>query len=148
VLLPADDDAGEQLDAQADDVALARGTETLLVVEDEHTVARLAAQILRGQGYRVLIAGNAEEALRQAATLDSLALVIMDVVLPGPSGLEVAAAVAELHPNVKVLYTSGYTDDAVVRHGVIAGTVAFLQKPFTRETLTASVRRALDEIAK
>jgi FixJ family two-component response regulator len=74
-------------------------------------------------------------------------MLITDVVLPGPSGLEVAAAITELHPKVRVLYTSGYTDDAVVRHGVIAGTTAFLQKPFTRETLTASVRRVLDDPA-
>jgi two-component system cell cycle sensor histidine kinase/response regulator CckA len=123
------------------------GTETVLVVEDDNTVARLAAQILGGQGYLVFIAGNAEEALRQAAELPSLDMLLADVVLPGPSGLEVAAAVTELHPQVRVLYTSGYTDDAVVRHGVIAGTVAFLQKPFTRETLSAAVRGVLDDPA-
>jgi predicted ATPase/signal transduction histidine kinase/CheY-like chemotaxis protein len=145
VLLPADEQAADSLDSQGRDVALARGTETLLVVEDDHTVAGLAAQILRGQGYQVFIAGNGEEAVRQAMQLVSLDMLIADVVLPGPSGLAVAAAITELHPKVRVLYTSGYTDDAVVRHGVIAGTVAFLQKPFTRETLTASVRRVLDE---
>jgi predicted ATPase/signal transduction histidine kinase/CheY-like chemotaxis protein len=147
VLLPADDEEAERLDTQAHDVALARGTETLLVVEDDPTVARLAAQLLGGQGYRVFIAGNADEALQQAAELASLDMLIADVVLPGPSGLEVAAAVTKLHPKVRVLYTSGYTDDVIVRHGVIAGTVAFLQKPFTRETLTASVRRVLDDPA-
>jgi CheY-like chemotaxis protein len=147
VLLPADDDTADDLDTRAHDVALAGGTETLLVVEDDHTVARLAAQILRGQGYRVFIAANADEASRQAAELASLDMLIADVVLPGPSGVEVAAAITERHPTVKVLYTSGYTDDAVVRHGVIAGTVAFLQKPFTRETLTAAVRRVLDDPA-
>jgi DNA-binding NtrC family response regulator len=95
----------------------------------------------------VFIAANADEASRQAAELASLDMLIADVVLPGPSGVEVAAAITERHPTVKVLYTSGYTDDAVVRHGVIAGTVAFLQKPFTRETLTAAVRRVLDDPA-
>jgi predicted ATPase/signal transduction histidine kinase len=147
VLLPADGDDADRLETQAHDVALARGSETVLVVEDDATVARLAAEILRGQGYRVFIAANADEALRQAARLASLDLLLADVVLPGPSGLEVAAAVTEIHPKVKVLYTSGYTDDAVVRHGVIAATVAFLQKPFSRESLTASVRGVLDQPA-
>jgi CheY-like chemotaxis protein len=116
------------------------------VVEDEEALARLAAQILGSLGYRVVVAGDYETAIRAAQSLDSLDLLISDVVLPGPSGVEVAAAIAELHPGVEVLYTSGYTNDAVVRHGVQAGSVALLQKPYTREALAVRVRRLLDGV--
>ena len=144
VLLPADAGEDERELARGRAAQLPGGRETLLIVEDDLAIGRLMAQILRGLGYQVAIAFDLDSALAEAHGLASLDLVIADVVLAGPNGVEVAAAITELHPSAKVLYTSGYTDDAVVRHGVSAGTVAFMRKPFTREALAGQVRRVLD----
>lgn len=142
VLLPANVGEHERVLARTRATALPRGSETLLIVEDDLALARLAAQILQDLGYRVRTASDHDTALDVARELGVLDMLITDVVLAGPNGLAVAAAMEELYPAVKVIYTSGYTDDAVVRHGI---TTAFLQKPFTREALAVQVRQTLDE---
>jgi PAS domain S-box-containing protein len=122
-----------------------RGSETVLLVEDDAAIRAVARHVLQGRGYRVLEAADAAEALRLAGEyLRRIHLLVADVVMPGVGGRELAQRLAALHPETKVLFTSGYTDDAVVRHGVREAEVAFLPKPFTPATLTQKVREVLD----
>ena len=121
------------------------GAETVLVVEDEEDVRTLAREILQTQGYTVLEAGDGIEALRIAAEhAAAIELLITDVVMPRMSGPELADGLAPERPETKVLYMSGYTDDAIIHHGVLTSGTAFLQKPFTTDGLARKVREALD----
>ena len=122
------------------------GSGTILLVEDEGGVRKLARVVLERQGYTVLEAANGEEALRLLdAHSGSLDLLVTDVVMPGLDGGELARAVKEQFPAAKVIYLSGYTSDAVVRHGIQFHEVAFLQKPFSVTSLAAKVRDVLLE---
>ena len=122
-----------------------RGTETILLVEDEEFVRTLVGDIFEENGYTVLRASHSDEAFRISGQHEGpIHLVVTDVVLPGMSGRELAERLASSRPKMKVLYISGYTDDAVVRHGVLAESVAFLQKPFTPEVLLRKVREVLE----
>ncbi|MDY3562233.1 PAS domain S-box protein [Gemmata sp. JC673] len=121
------------------------GRGTVLVVEDDDRVRRLARIALQRFGYTVLDAPNAEEALRVCERPDPpIDLLLTDVVMPEMGGRELAEVVARLRPGIKVLYVSGYADDAVVRHGVLRAEVAFLQKPFTPAALAEKVRSVLE----
>jgi PAS domain S-box-containing protein len=125
--------------------AAAAGTETILLVEDEDVVRRLVAEILDDAGYAVLEASDGASALEIARAHDgALDLLVTDVVMPGMSGPEVAQAVSPLRPGLQVLYMSGYTDSAIVHHGVLDEATAFLQKPFSSAELTAKIRGLLD----
>jgi PAS domain S-box-containing protein len=120
------------------------GTETILLVEDEQSLRVLAREILESKGYRVLEAEDARNALRLAADHASLIhLLLTDVVMPELSGKEVADRLKPLHPETKVLYMSGYTDTAIVHHGVLDPGTAYLQKPFTPAGLLRKVREVL-----
>jgi PAS domain S-box-containing protein len=121
------------------------GTETVLLVEDEKVVRQLAEKILSGCGYRVVAAkdGNGALELLQAHG-DEIHLMLTDVVMPGVSGKELAERAAVMRPQMKVLYMSGYTDNAIVHHGVLDSGVNFLQKPFTPSGLSRRVRGVLD----
>jgi PAS domain S-box-containing protein len=125
--------------------AVARGHETVLVVEDEPPLRELAARILAAAGYTVLQAANGPDALAliagHAATVD---LVFTDVVMPGMNGRELAARLSVLRPSMRVLYTSGYTEDAILRHGVLDDPSRFLSKPYTPAVLRRRIREALD----
>ena len=122
-----------------------RGLETILLVEDEDQVREVAHGILRRHGYRVLTARNAGEALLLCEQhVGPVHLLLSDVVMPQMSGPTLAKRLAPLRPEMRVLFMSGYTDDAAVRHGVIVAEVAYLQKPLTVETLTRKVRSVLD----
>jgi two-component system cell cycle sensor histidine kinase/response regulator CckA len=123
-----------------------RGSETLLLVEDEDGVRALSRHVLQGCGYNVLEAADGREALRVAGRHEGpVHLLVTDVVMPGGlGGRQLADQVLGLHPRAKVLYVSGYTDDAVVRHGVLEEHVAFLQKPFGPTALACKVREVLD----
>jgi PAS domain S-box-containing protein len=123
---------------------LPQGRENVLLTEDEEPVRRLTRIILEMNGYQVLEAANGDEALsiykEHKAQLD---LIITDVVMPRMSGPELAQTLETLSPGIKVLYLSGYTDDAIVRHGLLDQKMAFLQKPFTPDALLRKVREVL-----
>ncbi len=122
------------------------GSETVLLVEDEPSVRDLANRLLKQQGYKVLEAANGEEALRlvQENTGENIHLLLTDVVLPQMGGKELADQLKTFRPEIKVLYTSGYTDYAIVHHGVLDSGTHFLQKPFSLKTLSQKVREVLD----
>jgi PAS domain S-box-containing protein len=122
-----------------------RGTETILLVEDEPAVRTLARSILEEQGYRVIEASHGEEALLLSKQHNgSIHLLVTDVVMPGPSGPQVAQRLTRHHPRLKVLYMSGYTDDAIGRHGVLTDGTSFIGKPFNSAALARKVRKVLD----
>jgi two-component system cell cycle sensor histidine kinase/response regulator CckA len=130
--------------ARSTKARLAKGRETILVVEDELAVRQVVAATLRSSGYKVLEAGSGEEAMRRLRRHDGpLHLVLSDLVMPRMNGRKVADSVRTLYPEVKVVFMSGYTDDALLRHGVSDTQGSFLQKPFTMETLTQEVREVL-----
>ena len=121
-----------------------RGTETVLLVEDEDMVRRMTREVLEGAGYRVLEASSGFEALRVSAGHGGrLDLLLTDVVMPGMSGRELAERLAPVRPGMKVLYMSGHTDDAIFHHGVTQAGTGFLQKPFTPDALERRVRDLL-----
>jgi|CXWL01.1.fsa_nt_gi PAS domain S-box-containing protein len=122
-----------------------RGSETILLAEDDDAVRALALGILRGSGYVVMEAANGRDALALAAQhAGTIDLLVSDVVMPYLGGRELAEQLVQHRPTCKVLFVSGYTDDDVIRHGVIQSEVAFLQKPYTPTLLTQRVRRLLD----
>jgi len=123
----------------------AGGGETVLVVEDQEALRQLLARLLTAAGYRVLTAANGVEALRASAAHDgAVHLVLTDVVMPEMGGLELTASLRARHPGLRVLFMSGYTEEAVARHGVLDPARNFLGKPFTAADLARRVRELLD----
>lgn len=123
-----------------------RGSETILLVEDEEQLRSIASNVLRRSGYSVLSAQHPGEALLICETqLAPIDLLLTDVVMPQMSGPELAKRLAPTRPDMKVLCMSGYTDDSIVRHGVLASGGAYLQKPFTPDSLLRKVRAVLDD---
>ncbi len=121
------------------------GMETVLVAEDAGGVRTVARQVLKRHGYVVLTAADGETALELAAEqAGAIHLLVTDVIMPEMSGRQLADRLREARPDLKVLYVSGYTDDAIVRHGILEPGIAFLQKPFTPEALARKVREVLD----
>ena len=124
----------------------AQGSETILLVEDEEAVRDLLREVLQGKGYRVLEARDGFEALRlSTGHSGSIDLLLTDVIMPKMNGRELAERLKPERPKTKVLYMSGYTDNAIVHRGVLEDGTAFLQKPFTPETLAQKVREILDK---
>jgi PAS domain S-box-containing protein len=120
------------------------GTETILLVEDEDSVRQLVRETLQSRGYRVIEAENGAAGLSAADLCpDAIDLVITDVVMPGMSGRELAEQLSQSRPETKVLYLSGYTEDAITTEGTIEAGKAFLQKPFTLQNLSRKVREVL-----
>jgi CheY-like chemotaxis protein len=148
IFFPRVAEAAEALPTLAVQVAveLPQGCETILLVEDDHRVRRFASQLLGQLGYQVLAtAGGAEAlALLRARTTARIDLLFTDVVLPGISGRELAEVLQAEREVTRVLFTSGYTEDVIIRHGVLARGIAFLPKPYTREQLAEKVRAVLD----
>lgn len=127
-----------------------RGNETILLVEDEPLVRELALRVLQEQGYRVLTAQNGAHALRIAEEhqAEKIHLLLSDLVMPQMGGKELADQIKTKYPEIKILFTSGYTDEAIVHHGLHNPGIAFLGKPFTMQTLACKVREVLDEKCK
>ena len=145
VYLPQSETASQKTDAKVVELAPPAGSEIILLVEDEDVVRGLAQKILEYSGYKVLAASRGEEAIRLAQEgTEPINLLLTDVVMPGISGKEVADRVLELLPGLKVVFMSGYTDEAIVHHGVLDANVEFIQKPFTPAALLKKVRAVLD----
>jgi CheY-like chemotaxis protein len=122
-----------------------RGSETVLLVEDDEMVLAMAQAILKRYGYTVLAAQNVQDALRLVEENNGpLHMMLTDTIMPGMNGPELAKCVLSLRPRTKVLYMSGYTDKVIVKTAALDPTAAFLQKPLTPESLTRKVREVLD----
>jgi DNA-binding NtrC family response regulator len=146
IYLPHVDEPLEELKERIETKELPRGNETILLVEDDEEVRKLAMRILRGQGYEILGAAEGMEAFLLCEEHEgSIHLLVTDVVMPKISGRELAERIASIRPEIKVLYMSGYTDNAIVHHGVLAEGVNYIQKPFTVESLARKVREVLDK---
>ncbi len=145
IYLPRVDEPAQPLEPLATATTSLRGTETVLLVEDEVTVRAVAREMLERQGYTVLEATGAEAAMALAeAHRGPIHLLLTDVVMPGSSGRALADRLTALRPELRVLFMSGYTDEAVVRHGILERGVAYLQKPFAPEGLARRVREVID----
>jgi PAS domain S-box-containing protein len=124
---------------------LERGSETILLVEDEPMILDIERETLEGCGYRVIAAGSPQEALERAASLDrKLDLLVTDVVMPQMDGMRLKEMMEASHPGIRCLFLSGYPTEVIARRGVIEEGVHFLQKPFTAKALTRKVREALN----
>jgi two-component system cell cycle sensor histidine kinase/response regulator CckA len=145
IYFPTTEDPTPARDPSTDSRHLARGTETILLVEDEDDLRSMLRLALQQAGYSVLEASRGTEALRLFTEhLQPIHLMITDVVMPGMSGRELVERLSRLRPEIKVMYLSGYTGDAVLRHGVLEAEVAFVHKPVTLPALMNKVRQVLD----
>jgi CheY-like chemotaxis protein len=146
VYLPRVDDVVPSSRPSAGAAPAARTGETVLLVEDDAKVRRLTGHILQSAGYLVLEAGDGADALRVGEReRGPINLLVTDVVMPILGGRQLAERLRALHPETRVLYLSGYTDDAVVRHGMLESESAFLPKPFSAVVLAHKVREVLDK---
>ena len=144
VILPAV--PAPEPDTGTESAAVAAGHETILLVEDEPAVQRVAARALGARGYQVLTAGGGEEALRILGSRDrAVDLLLTDVVLQGMGGRELAEAARRIRPGLPVMFVSGYTDDVVLQHRLGADDVHFLAKPYSPDALVQRVREVLDD---
>jgi len=149
IYLPRVDEAVAPVKSNALRLRPTDGNESILVVEDETEVRKLVREVLEMKGYRVWDFGNAAEAIALCEKHEeALDLLVTDVIMPGMSGRELARRLMILRPEMSVLYMSGYTDDAIVHHGVLDKGTAFIQKPFSPEALARRVRDLLDDPAR
>lgn len=146
IYLPRVEEPFEKMREKVTTEEFPRGNETILVVEDEEDVRRLTVRALERQGYRVLEASCGDDAL--VLSKEPIHMILTDVVMPGMSGRQLADRLIPLHPKMKVLYMSGYTDNAIVHHGVLEEGVNYIQKPFTINKLIRKVREILDKDLK
>ena len=145
VYLPRVEQAGEPVAAPQPPARPLGGTETILLAEDEAAVRNLARRVLEKHGYKLLLAATGRDGVRLAEEHGSpIDLLVTDVVMPEMGGRELAQRLTTRQPSLKVLYLSGYTDDAIVHHGVLDAGVAFLQKPFKPDELVRKIREVLD----
>jgi PAS domain S-box-containing protein len=144
IYLPSAGPSSPHRDASTAESRVVRGSETILLVEDNEHARKLARRVLVDAGYRVLVASSGEEAIALfEGKTEPIDLVLTDVIMPGITGPELAHWLSERLPSVKVLFASGYSDEAIVRHGVLEPGTSFVQKPYTPVTLTRQVRDAL-----
>jgi len=137
---------GEKLEKKESGKEVPRGTETILVVEDDGTVRKLAVAILKNQGYTVLEAPEGEEALLiWEQEKKPIHLILTDVVMPKMSGAQFIERIKQVREDFKVLYMTGYAENAITHHGLLEKGVHLIQKPFTIEKLARKVREVLDK---
>jgi CheY-like chemotaxis protein len=120
--------------------------ETILLVEDDPAILKLVQQVLRGLGYIVWPSNTPKEALDWAEKhTGEIHLLVTDVIMPEMNGIELAKKLQSLHPDLKCIFMSGYTADAIAHHGVLDGNVTFIQKPFSKTTLAKTVKKVLND---
>ena len=145
IYLPQVEELLEEVKEKVVGEELPRGSETVLVVEDEQEVRKLAVRVLKRQGYKVLEASQGDDALRLCEEHNRpIQLMVTDVVMPGMDGRELTNRLMLLHPEIRVLYMSGYTGNTIVHHGVLERGINYIQKPFTVDALAGKVREVLD----
>jgi two-component system cell cycle sensor histidine kinase/response regulator CckA len=144
VYFPKADAAESVVDARTPVVPPRTGAQTVLVVDDADGLRELAKRLLERQGHAVLVAADAEEALCLVESTPTIDILLTDVVMPGASGPELTKRLVEQRPALKVIYMSGYTEDAIVQHGVLKPGITFLNKPFTSATLADKIREVLE----
>lgn len=145
IYLPHVDDAADELSAIQESDREVKGSETILLVEDEETVRELSQEILQEEGYQVLVASNGKEAIQLCQDYNgSIDLVVTDVVMPKMSGPELVRQLSSLRPAAKTLFLSGYTNASITHNEVLSPEVEFLQKPFSAEAFARKVRQILD----
>jgi CheY-like chemotaxis protein len=145
IYLPRVEEEATAVEPGGATVEAPRGTETVLLVEDQDMVRDMVREALEMSGYAVLAASGGADALALAAGHSGpIHLLVTDVVMPGMSGRELAEQLSTVRPTLRVLFMSGYTDDAISRHGILEEGVTFLQKPFTPDALSRKVRELLD----
>ncbi|MBW8003377.1 MAG: response regulator [Planctomycetes bacterium] len=147
IYLPRLTGAKKQQESLPDRQKSVGGNETILLVEDEESLRKMAGKILEGYGYAVIEAKNGIEALEISSKGDRLKidLLVTDVVMPGMGGKELADKLTEVYPRLSVLFISGYTDNAIAHHGVLDEGVSLLQKPFSSQSLSNAVREVLGQ---
>ena len=145
VYFPRADAAEMAVDAPPPVARARAGGETVLLVEDAEGLRLLGTKLLQRLGYTVLVAANADQALQLFEEHPSIDVLLTDVVMPGGSGPDLTTRLVERQPGLKVIYMSGYTDDAIVHHGVLDPGIAFLHKPFSSESLERKIREALEK---
>jgi CheY-like chemotaxis protein len=149
IYLPPVRQAEARIDLSPAPPTLPEGAETILLVEDDESVRRVTRMMLEKQGYTVLEAENGHEALRLGDQYpDPINLLFTDIMMPGLSCQEMLAGLTTQHPEIKVLFMSGHTDNVIVNQGVLDSGVAFIQKPFRLEQLAFKVREVLDAPAE
>jgi two-component system, cell cycle sensor histidine kinase and response regulator CckA len=145
IYFPRIDQPAELLPAEKHVDKVQRGTETILLVEDDEQLRQLSSSVLAHCGYNVLVASTPEQGLAVCkANSKDIGLLVTDVVMPRMNGRQLAEQILKLHPTMKVLYVSGYTNNAIVHYGVLDPGLWFLPKPFTLSALVARVREVLD----
>lgn len=145
IYLPRVGEPAEKYKQAATAVHLPKATETILLVEDSDMVRKLAKEVLEGGGYHVLDAANGREALLVCEqSRETFHLLLTDVVMPEMSGQELVSRLGSLYPQMRVLYMSGYTEDAIAHHGVLNEGINFIEKPFTPDSLALKVREVLE----
>jgi PAS domain S-box-containing protein len=146
IYLPRVDDRAEEYKRNIEDARVTKGTETILLVEDEEMLRKLARQTLKGYGYEIVEAANGNEAIALSAQHEgAIHLLLTDVIMPGMNGRELATRMLQTRPSLRVLFMSGYTDDAIVHQGVLDESANFIQKPFAPDGLAGRVREVLDQ---
>ncbi len=146
IYLPRVDDHAEKYKRSVPDAKPTMGSETILLVEDEEMLRKLACQILKGHGYQILESANGGEAIAVSEQHEgAIHLLLTDVIMPGMNGQALATRLVESRPSLQVLFMSGYTDDAIVHQGVLNQSANFIQKPFPPASLARKVREILDQ---
>jgi len=147
IYLPRVDEPPEEMVEKVMKEDFPRGSETILIVEDNEEVRKLAMRVLEKQGYNVLEASNGNDALLLPnERKESVHLILVDVVMPGISGRQFVEQFKEVCRDCKVLYMSGYTENGIVHHGVLEKGMNYIQKPFTVDGLARKVREVLNKV--
>jgi two-component system cell cycle sensor histidine kinase/response regulator CckA len=142
--LPLVNESAQPIRQKETDSANYRGSETILLAEDSDSLREMAKEYLESVGYRVIESASGKDALERAKAFEGIIhLLLTDIVMPEMSGPELAAQIAALRPGIRIIFTSGYTDDAIARQGILDPAVAFIQKPYRPKALARKIREVL-----